>query len=313
MKIQEIITEAVENDALKLANKILKNCQPYLSQIDYDPVALNMFRGMGGPAEIGHRLKHRNNRKPRDTQQEYSDLIDDWFKDKFGVRYRSAGTFATGNFTDAGMYGVVYSLFPIGEFSFCWSPVVSDMTMKLVKYKLSNEAGNEVDHDDIIAGLHNANYQDTDLVGAIKSGHEIMLYCPNGYFLLNATGDLEKTALQYIYQARAKKSLPRGAKTDMVNKAREHLKALNDELVLINQLFEKVGYTTRNEYLDLDGETAEEMNWNLSDLMYTNIKSLSLPNKNIYRSAAISILRTHRLNVESRIKRLQQFLTPYEN
>jgi hypothetical protein len=186
MKIRDIITEAVGLDPHKLAAQISKDCQPYLRQ-NHSPKEQILWRGI--QAKVGSFVKVPNpvNREPRDTSPTISKMVDDVFFESVGIRFRSNALFATGDRVGSEEYGVSYAVFPIGQFQFCWSPIVSDMTFGLFDdgglsnaYQYSEEEIEfEVEHR-----VNSAKYTTTLLDEAIQSGHEVMLHAPEGFYLL---------------------------------------------------------------------------------------------------------------------------------
>ena len=75
----------------------------------------------------------RPDRKPTDTPLPIHEFMDNWFYKKFGVKFRSNAMFATKSKGSSQIYGTVYVVFPIGEFKYCYSTVVSDLYPSSVK------------------------------------------------------------------------------------------------------------------------------------------------------------------------------------
>lgn len=115
--------------------------------------------------------KVRKNRVPRDIPIDVHLGADDWFFENFGIRYRSQALFITGNPVSASHYAAssrhIVRVIPLGEYKICWSPINSDLFLY----------GNHAKEETIEKYLELGRYQESDLEEAIKSGHEIMLYC----------------------------------------------------------------------------------------------------------------------------------------
>jgi len=159
--------------------------QPYLKEIDYNLRGNQLYRGVINTTKpfIAKtvRLKNRN---PKDTSLDLHNKINGYFQEIYGAPFRNS-IHVTSDLDQASEYasntiktGNVYIIFPVGQFDFLWSPAVSDMldsTMsepwpELVDKTLST-------------------YQTTDLIAAIRSGHEIMIRSKE-YYGLKYSGDI---------------------------------------------------------------------------------------------------------------------------
>lgn len=100
--------------------------------------------------------------------------MDEWFFDRFGMRFRESSIFATGDLHAAQSYandwGQVRRLEPKERFCFCWSPKCAD---------LYNEFESSMSSESVEALLARLEFQCEDLEAAILSHHEIMLVCPS--------------------------------------------------------------------------------------------------------------------------------------
>ena len=200
MKIHEILTEDIsENELINIARAIMKDCGPYLSMIDNKPLTYGLFRGSDAEDE-SLLLTQRcpRNRPPRDSTMENHKVADAWFFKNTGIKFRSNAIFAIGDADVAEGYGDVYRIFPKGQFSFCWSPEVKDMT---------NEVFSNYEIDDfntvkqfklaLESELLALEFQTTDLKEAIISDNEVMIHCKDAY-LLRVDGHYDQLVLQYI-------------------------------------------------------------------------------------------------------------------
>ena len=120
----------------------------------------------------------RSDRQPKDTNRQQHQIIDDWFKTKFGFGARSQAMFCLGETGKKLLrhYGTPMIVFPIGEFKYVWSPSVKD---------LYNEVGQEThllqDEDKLVDYLNDCRYIDSHLHKAVNMSHEIMIKCDRYY------------------------------------------------------------------------------------------------------------------------------------
>jgi hypothetical protein len=175
-------------EVTKLAALLAKDCKPFLQQINNDIHTYTMFRGVTSTFRTDiNIIKCPVNRRSRDTDSTIHHAADDFFFEKFGVRYRSNALFVTGDLDEAGNYGSMmdgkeYIIFPRGAFKFCWSPKVQDF------YAASEGSSPRYDGDDeeeltqlLFHWLETLEYKNTDLPSAINSRNEIMLHCTTAY------------------------------------------------------------------------------------------------------------------------------------
>lgn len=182
MKINEVVgtpantavTDTASEQLKFFAATLARDCEPY-----FDKTEKVMWRGMGKVSTAFGRYKCPSGRAPVDTSELVHDLAGSWFIENTGIDYRSEAVFASGSLRQAQGYGNIYAVFPIGNFKFCWSPMVQDFT-----YDLAEELYDLEDEDDVITAerrvydsLNHARYQTTDLPHAIQSNHEIMIHC----------------------------------------------------------------------------------------------------------------------------------------
>ncbi|WP_223435338.1 MULTISPECIES: hypothetical protein [unclassified Pseudomonas] len=138
---------------------------------------LAFYRGVSDNFPLDHPMivMTRKNRKPRDTNIELHNAADEWFFEKFGVKYRSQAVFVTPQLDVARGYGATFDhvvrVIPLGGYSFCWSKKFADMLLLL---------NDGVKLAEVSAYLDRAEYTELDLSSAYTSGNELMLYC-NAY------------------------------------------------------------------------------------------------------------------------------------
>lgn len=165
-----------------------ENCKFYCDQADIDLDKENfykdaLFRGMNSPPssavptkiELYGKIHNsfiitpRADRKPLHTSKDTNQILDDYFEKHFGVKYRK-GLFCTGKFNDTRMYGKPYAIFPMGEFTFMWSPKTSDMFIH--DSKISRMTPEEIEEY-----LNRLDFSEENLIAAIKSNNEISIIC----------------------------------------------------------------------------------------------------------------------------------------
>lgn len=201
MKVKEILTEASERAEVTAANMILRDCGPYLLQLD-DPMTNRLYRGISTRVVKGFQSFFHQpnpvNRSPKDTDPQIHKYADAFFYRTTGIRFRSNATFAINNIMQATEFGQAFVIFPRGNFEICWSPEVSDMTFlgpmqriarNLEDYIIDGELDSVSLQEDIDHVLTNCGYQTGDLQGAIRSEHEVMIYAPEGCYLVKTTED----------------------------------------------------------------------------------------------------------------------------
>ena len=127
----------------------------------------------------------RKDRNPRDTPREIHYLLDDMFKDKFGVRARTNSIFCYNDHFKALQYGDPYYIFPVGKYTAIWSTSISDLYIKLKAIF----GGRTIDiwdslHDDLKKKYLSHLKNESNIMGSYtdnpykyNNGREIMLCC----------------------------------------------------------------------------------------------------------------------------------------
>lgn len=186
---KEFILEATKpKDLLAILEK---DCKPYLAAIRADGGMF--FRGIKGkppvaiPATDGKwtedifKVTPRKDRQPLDTSREAHDAFDKYFKRLFKFKARSEGVFCVGDnhqgIDHIQMYGTMYMIFPIGEFSCVWSPKIQDLYKEYTEDFIahtSQKPGSEYFEEDLEEWLYHMGYT-TDVKGALHTKNEVML------------------------------------------------------------------------------------------------------------------------------------------
>ena len=159
-----------------IAEYLRKNCQPYLREINYNPSHYALYRGMKHNSEDFTVKEVRlDDRRAQDMDSRSHDALNGYFTKKFGEPFRNA-LFVAGTPHVAESFGNLYAVFPMGNFTYIWTPEV---------YDLYTEYGSDiylevVEHKDtkaFIELMDSLKYRNTDLPKAIESDHEIMIRC----------------------------------------------------------------------------------------------------------------------------------------
>lgn len=158
----------------ELDERIQRDCQPYLALLRSGSAPL--YRGDRPQAEAVSEGLVPRARIPTKMPIELHEASDQWFTRTFGVRYRSAALFCTGDLGQAKAFGSVYQIFPIGGFQFCWSPNVRDLYDFSVENDYVQHPSNK-----LVEALNRLDYQEEDLGKATSSGCEIMIACRRYY------------------------------------------------------------------------------------------------------------------------------------
>lgn len=203
------------NTPQEAAEIIYRDCRPYLNAINGNVLehGKQLLRGMShiDTNTVFDLIEPKGIRRPKDTSTDIHITLDNFFEDRFGIPHRSESVFATGSPLEAYSYGRIFMMFPIGDFYFVWSPIVSDAfdffdgfkngdNPKVLKkfkeyfseHNIATIAGRDEKKDAIhtyTLELQHAlrtedfGYQQHDLLGAIKSGNEIMVRCSEYYVI----------------------------------------------------------------------------------------------------------------------------------
>jgi len=171
--LHDVDQEELGDNLIKIANYLFDNCKPYLEQTNYNVSNNVLFRGMATNHDAMFNI-HRvrlDNRQPESTSIKDHNALNNYFTQKFGEPFRNA-MFATSSLSEAmgftnGHGFFPRAVFPIGDFTFIWSPEVRDLyTDVLLKKEVSLEKK-----------LPTLGYQNTDLMKAIESKNEVMIRC----------------------------------------------------------------------------------------------------------------------------------------
>ena len=200
MKFQDIEEAAIpeEEHVVHMYHNIYMNCQPFLKQIG-DPSKNIMWRGIKyisrgmvhdlAELDVGIKDVRLGDRKPLDTDADDHQALNNYLNTMYGHPYRSA-LFATGAKHVAESYGTgeePFAIFPIGDFDFLWHPQIGDFfgeffdTGAYEDYKAEGVPADEL--VEIMFEEYFGPFNDDDLVEAIHSDHEIMVWVKKYYYM----------------------------------------------------------------------------------------------------------------------------------
>lgn len=122
--------EYTDEDFNEIIEMLENECKEFLDEVKQSKVG-PIFRGAKNVDDTytkGIGVKgSRIDRQPLDTRRDVSEILDICFEEKFGVKLRSNGVFASRLPTVASDYGRPYLFFPIGDYKYYWSPDVKDL------------------------------------------------------------------------------------------------------------------------------------------------------------------------------------------
>jgi len=186
MRFLEHLNESIEPkppfSPEKSIELIRQNCKPFLAAIKG---AGFLWRGtFAANLNLIEVKVPRKDREPMNMPPNIHKALDAAFKTKFGWKARSEGIFCTGSKSQAGFYGNLRTVWPIGEFKFIWAPKIPDLVNYMPHdeyYHIWPEMGvkeilNQYQFKKIIEL-----YTDKDLGIAIKKGQELSLKCKQYY------------------------------------------------------------------------------------------------------------------------------------
>lgn len=163
---------------------IKQKCAPWLeaagTNFVYRGSGISSLSGIGNDGLF--KGKVRKDRKPRDSTAELHNLLNKYFYEKTGIKYRSESLFVSGDKDKGYEYGSkVFAIFPIGEFHYAWSDEIEDPWVELEfnmtdeeKVTRRQEFESHLEYDDPYKF-------DEGLEEAIESKNEIMIACDEYY------------------------------------------------------------------------------------------------------------------------------------
>ena len=192
MRFKEFISESFSSDGISIeeAVDIVKErgleWKKFTGGFPTNSTNWLIYRGMHVMFAPDFVVKSpRSNRKPLTTIKKTHDQADDFFKEEFGIAFRSNSIFTARSKEVAGWYGDVYAIFPLDRVSFAWSEEVEDFTAQVDDYKRKNKFGsNTLTDDQSKEMLKSFDYHFNDSSLQEKyfkfrdfNKHELMIHC----------------------------------------------------------------------------------------------------------------------------------------
>lgn len=125
---KDFLIEQNQIDSVEQVSKlIVRDCQPFLQRIQYHEHKEPLYRGIRYiDSDIIHKQSRLEERTPLSSTTGFHHAVNNYFEQQFGFRYRN-GVFARSEHAGMMAYGQTFQMFPVGNFSVCWSPNVFDL------------------------------------------------------------------------------------------------------------------------------------------------------------------------------------------
>ena len=133
MLLTELVGIVDGHSATEAAESIKRDCQRFIQEWGGIPTPDHaIYRGMTNSwPNFAYQTKAI--RTPTGMNINTQHRLDDYFQEEFGHRYRSENMlFGTGNPNHTEMFGSIHIVFPIGNYSYLWSPEVNDLNFLLI-------------------------------------------------------------------------------------------------------------------------------------------------------------------------------------
>lgn len=192
MRLHEI--QDVEVDYAKLTKAfadISKRCRQIVSLYKTHLEGPNNFFYHGtrkhGTAPV-YRARSVSNRGPKDTSVEVHDKLVELMSGLGLTAHRGNSLFMSSDFNNVHEeYGRPFIVFPVDGFKYTWSPRVKDVFAEMERTYQLNQTIANLDPDslnDIKWFEQHYAFQDSNLAGALQSGHEVMV--AGEYYAVNS-------------------------------------------------------------------------------------------------------------------------------
>ena len=193
-KIHDITVKyGLTSEQVNFAWEAMEDCKPYLRQ-NRTPLTKDiMFRGIHSSMPFLTKKVRLDDRRPLDLVNAVHELLNTAMTKKFGEPFRNA-LFVTGSGSETSNYGERYIVLPRGDFTFLWSPDVSDI------YNHYDNRLQTQSNEDFVKELFSENkYSTSQLLNAISSHSEIMIRCGSYYALrVGNTNSWQRKGMELI-------------------------------------------------------------------------------------------------------------------
>lgn len=168
--------------------QIAEDCVYYLDLIKDSNVQRFMYRGINSDdVDVDQINQFVPRSKPLASSRKFHTEVNEFLEQKFGHPFRN-GLFVTGNKSTASEYaddGGIYIVVPVGKFEWLTNTQFYDLYNLVLEAEHKNGWSYEKAEQEIIDQVKNSNdwIHNTNLAKCIRDGNEMMLWCPNGYYL----------------------------------------------------------------------------------------------------------------------------------
>jgi hypothetical protein len=169
--------------------KFEQDCKFYLEQIGTSAKKIHMFRGTDSENRTLNGVnKFRERTRPLDMPINLHKNLNKFFTEKFNHPFRN-GLFVSGD--DVESYGQVRVIVPVGKFEWLSSKEFFDMFGAYEDAEMDADSPEEAEAQMLAAVVKSKKWiHNEKLAACIKNGNEIMLWCPEGYYMFNEDGFL---------------------------------------------------------------------------------------------------------------------------
>jgi hypothetical protein len=120
----------VDVDFENIIEILERDCSDFLSEISSFKDIELLFRGSSAADDVDNGIWQKSSntdRIPKDTSTDISDIFNDYFLEKFGIKLRAVGVFTSKSVNVASDYGKPYIFFPKGKYKYYWSYDIDDL------------------------------------------------------------------------------------------------------------------------------------------------------------------------------------------
>ena len=201
VQLKDFLTENCSNFCAK-AN-IFEGGAPLVRRVNKLPQSFERRAIYAGSTKLDAGVAHiRKQRIPSAMPSSLSQIVDDWFLDRFGVRARSEALFCVGGhggrLAPAAYGSTNLMILPMGDFKVVWSPQVVDLYATPIDTMVTVKDGvRAFDKAAIWGFLDKRNYKIGSLPAAITARSEIMV-CGDEYLAITFKDTTRETILNTI-------------------------------------------------------------------------------------------------------------------
>ena len=190
---QYLIEELTSKQIYDVVDEIADKCKPYLAEIK-EPHNYVLYRGISqSVSPTGDIHNTHRDRQPVDTNPSFHKALDEWFFNKFNIRFRSHfSMFCTPDKRQAQLYGNACAVYPIGKINYTWSPQISDLYSYLSRKTTAGKTPDDVSPEEAYALINQwfkedniEYYSNTQLTSNTKN--EVMIHVPSYYVIPQST------------------------------------------------------------------------------------------------------------------------------